>query len=109
MQLAKIIVAGCALATLTAAATEAAPRKARDGRQVGFVVAESRYSGKVIAAPVRRNAATGRLEFRLKGGTWIECGQSCSETLRRTTIDFWDIQARGGGTSDGPGYLRYRF
>ena len=108
MQRANIIIAGCAaVVALSATAADAEPRKARNGNHVGFVVAESRYSGRVIAAPVRRNAA-GRLEFRLRGGTWIECGQSCSETLRRTTIDFWDIQA-SGSNSDGPGYLRFRF
>jgi hypothetical protein len=109
MQHVKLIVVGCALVALSATTVQAAPRKARDGQLVGYAVAESRNSGKVIAAPVRRSAATGRLEFRMKNGTWIECGRSCNDTLRRTTVDFWDSKDPGGGGSNGPGYLRYRF
>ena len=102
--IAKTLVAGCALAALGTATAEAGSRDARD--RPGYVVAESRYGGRVIAASVRRGPA-GRMEVRLAAGTWIECGRSCSETLRRATIDFWDNQIRGG--PDGPGYLRYRF
>ena len=54
----------------------------------GYVTAESRYSGASVSGPVRRGPQ-GRLEVRLPGGTWIECGRSCSDTLRRETVDFW--------------------
>ncbi len=47
-------------------------------------------------APVRMTALGPQM--RLKGGTWIWCEESCQDTLRRATIDFWDDQSeRGGG------------
>jgi hypothetical protein len=48
------------------------------------------------------------LEISLPGGTWIECRLSCSDTLRRETVDFWeeDGQPRGG---ERVGYLQFRF
>jgi hypothetical protein len=90
-----------------------APAEAQSRREPGpkyaYVTAESRYSGASITAPVRMGPQ-GRLEVRLPGGTWLECGRSCSDTLRRETVDFWqnhEGRPRGGG--DGPGYLQFRF
>jgi opacity protein-like surface antigen len=78
---------------------------------VGEVTAESRYgNGQTVTAPVRRNTKD-RLEVRLPGGTWIECVRSCSETLRRQTVDFWQNYGGAGnlnGGEDGPGYFRFR-
>jgi hypothetical protein len=41
----------------------------------------------------------------------MHCEQSCSDTLRRETVDFW--QNHGGrprdGGRDGPGYLNFKF
>ena len=76
---------------------------------VGYVHAESRYGTATVSGPVRQNKY-GRLEVRLPGGTWLECGRSCRETLRRETVDFW--QSRNDPRNpyvDGPGYLRFRF
>jgi hypothetical protein len=76
----------------------------------GFVTAESNYGNGSVRGPVRRTAQ-GRLEVRLPGGTWIECGFSCSDTLRRETVDFWRNHGGGGpraGGSDGPG-LKFKF
>lgn len=76
---------------------------------VGYVTADSRYSGQSVSGPVRRGPQ-GRLEVRLPGGTWLECGISCSDTLRRQTVDFW--RNHGGRPSDGgdgPGYLQFRW
>lgn len=45
----------------------------------------------------------------MPGGTWIECGRSCRDTLRRETVDFW--QSRNAPNSpyvDGPGYFSFR-
>jgi hypothetical protein len=95
-----LVVAAGALVT----SAEAQPRRYQGD---GYVTAESRYSGKSISAPVRYGPR-GRAEVRLPGGTWIECGRSCSDTLRRETIDFWDSRDPRGGR-DGPGYLRFRF
>lgn len=98
-------------ATLAAASlvtsAEAQSRRGYGYQPDGYVVAESRYSGKTISAPVRYGPH-GRPEVRLPGGNWIECGRSCSDTLRRETIDFWDSRFPHGGR-DGPGYLRFRF
>jgi hypothetical protein len=108
------LLAATAAIALSAAAgsmistAEAQPRRDK-GSDYGYVTAESRYGPQTIAAPVRRGSH-GRLEVRLPGGTWIECGRSCRDTLRRETIDFWHSRSSGSGTStDGPGYLQYRF
>ena len=77
---------------------------------VGYVTADSRYSGQSVRGPVRRGP-NGRLEVRLPGGTWLECGLSCSDTLRRQTVDFW--RNHGGrpreAGGDGPGYLQFKW
>lgn len=78
------------------------------GDDVGMVTAESRYGPREIAAPVRR----GRygLEVRLPGGSWVDCRDSCSEVLRRETIDFWENHGstRSSPGNDGPGYFLWR-
>ena len=77
---------------------------------VGYVTAESRYGGQTVGGPVRKGPQ-GRLEVRLPGGTWLECGRSCSDTLRRETVDFWRNHGpgRGMGSGDGPGYIQFRW
>ena len=97
-----------AAAAAIGAVSVAEARRDGYGAGYGYVTAESRYGGQTITAPVRTGPA-GRLEVRLPGGTWIECGRSCRDTLRRETIDFWASRDRGGGAGDGPGYLRFRF
>ena len=77
---------------------------------VGYVTADSRYSGQSVSGPVRRGPH-GRLEVRLPGGTWLECGLSCSDTLRRQTVDFWRNHGGRPGSAggDGPAYLQFRW
>jgi len=91
------------------AAAAAQPRREPGPRYV-YVTAESRYGGASITAPVR-SGPQGRLEVRLPGGTWLECGRSCSDTLRRETVDFWRNHGpgRGLGSGDGPGYIQFRW
>jgi catechol 2,3-dioxygenase-like lactoylglutathione lyase family enzyme len=75
--------------------------KSRPG---AYVTAESRWGNGRISGLVRQ----GRfgLEVRLPGGSWIECVRSCSETLRKETVDFW--QSHGNQAPDtGPGYFRW--
>jgi hypothetical protein len=74
------------------------------GSAGGTVTAESRYGTATVSGPTRIGPK-GRPEVRLPGGTWIECVRSCSETLRRESIDFW--QSRGGRNDpvDGPAYF----
>ena len=71
------------------------------------VTAESRYGHGTVSGPVRRSDR-GRAEVRLPGGTWLECGRNCSETLRRESVDFWESRdGRHGNQIDGPAYLRW--
>lgn len=77
---------------------------------IGDVTAVSRYGAlQTVTGPVRRKS-NNRLEVRLPGGTWIECVRSCSETLRRQTVDFWQNYGGAGnlnGGEDGPGYFKF--
>ena len=71
-----------------------------------YVTAESHWGNGTISGPVR----SGRrgLQVRLPRGTWIDCVRSCTETLRRQTVDFW--QSNGNQAPDsGRGYLRWEF
>jgi hypothetical protein len=78
----------------------------RNGPQDGVVTAESRYGSSKVSGPTRVTTG-GRREVRLPGGTWIECGRSCSDTLRRETVDFWQGRDTNAGPADGPGYFRW--
>jgi hypothetical protein len=93
---------------LVAAPAAAAERRAPAAGTLGWVTAESRYGGQAVSGPVRRGPQ-GRLEVRLPGGTWMECGQSCADTLRRETVDFWRANRDRANSGDGPGYLKFRF
>jgi hypothetical protein len=86
-------------------AADAQPR--REPRYA-YITVESRYGTQTASGPVRRGPQ-GRLEVRLPGGTWIECAQSCHDTLRRETVDFWQEKGRPKSGGDGPGYLHFRF
>jgi hypothetical protein len=97
-----------ALGVLVASSAGAADRSRSPPGVVGYVTADSRYSGQSISGPVRRGPQ-GRLEVRLPGGTWIECGRSCSDTLRRETVDFWRNHGGREAGGDGPGYLQFRW
>ena len=104
------VISASAVLALGVAAAEA--RDQRAGRyyergHAGFVTAESRYGPRTVSGPVRYGRH-GRLEVRLPGGTWLECGRSCSETLRRETIDFWESRTSPSNPYvDGPGYLNW--
>jgi hypothetical protein len=94
------------VATVTLPSSAEAWGNRRERLDSGYVTAESRYGGGTITAPVRLGPG-GRRQVQLPGGTWIDCRQTCSDTLRRETVDFW--QSRGTFGPDGPGYLRFRF
>jgi hypothetical protein len=97
------------LAVAMAGAAEAQSRRAPGyGPGQGYVTAESRYGTATVTGAVR-TGPHGRPEVQLPGGTWIECGRSCRDTLRRETVDFWQNRGDPRGSSDGPGYLRFRF
>jgi hypothetical protein len=101
------VVLAATLSQLVAPGADAQQRRRAGDPGYGYVTAESRYSSATITAPVRYGSH-GRLEVGLPGGTWLECGRSCRDTLRRETIDFW-YSRDPRGTPDGPGYLRFRF
>ena len=106
----KVIAVGVAGVILAWPALAAAQQRSARGPVEGVAVAESFYGHGTATAPVRRNSK-GRLEVGLPGGTWYECAFSCSDTLRRQTVDFWENHSgrpRDGG-GDGVGYLRFRF
>jgi hypothetical protein len=98
------LVAALPLLALATAHARPKPSEAR----YAYITVESRYGTGVVSAAVRQGP-NGRLEVRLPGGTWLECGQSCHETLRRETVDFWQERGHPKGGGDGPGYLRFRF
>jgi len=60
-------------------AADAQPR--REPRYAHITV-ESRYGAQTASGPVRRGPQ-GRLEVRLPGGTWIECGGKGTPQERR--------------------------
>jgi len=99
---------GFALAGCAASLAQDEPEHLGRRDQSGYVwvTAESRYGSATISAPVRVTARN-KLEVRLPRGTWIECVRSCSETLRRETIDFWQSHTRNGDGNDGPGYFSW--
>jgi hypothetical protein len=78
---------------LTVAVAAMASASGVSANSSGQVVAESRFGHGTVSGPVRA-ARQGR-EVRLPGGTWIDCGRSCSETLRTETVDFWENKGAG--------------
>lgn len=70
-----------------------------------YVAADSRYGHGTVSGPVR--AGRKGYEVRLPGGTWIDCARSCSETLRRETVDFWESRGGRNDPIDGPAYFRW--
>ena len=69
-----------------------------------YVTAEKTLGVGMVTAPVR----PGRWgdEVRLPGGTWVDCGRSCENTLRHETVDFWDDMT---SRINSPGYFRFEF
>jgi len=96
------------VAALPLLALTAAHARPRSEARYAYITVESRYGTGTVTGAVRQGP-NGRLEVRLPGGTWLECGQSCHETLRRETVDFWQGRGYPRGGSDGPGYLNFRF
>lgn len=71
-----------------------------------YVVAESQWGNGTVSGPIR--PSRHGWQVRMPRGTWIDCVRSCSETLRRATVDFW--QTVGPNAPDaGPGYFRWEF
>ena len=71
-----------------------------------YVMAESQFGNGSVSGAVRHGR--NGLEVRLPRGTWIECVRTCSDTLRRATVDFWETHGHNAPGS-APGYLRWEF
>jgi len=83
-----------AIALSLVGAADAQSRKKGSASQ-GTVTACSIYGNGCRTAPLRR--ASNDYEFRLPGGTWMSCKQSCKDTFRREVIDFWETMRENSG------------
>lgn len=93
---------------LTAAAAEAhGERYAARGDRGDYVVAESHFGRGTVSGPVRPGPHGPQV--RLPGGTWIDCVRSCSDTLRRQSLDFWENNTGPQGQDSGRGYFSWSF
>ena len=96
MALRTVLGVALAAATMAGLMTTADAQSRRKGGGEGVVRACSIYGNGCTTAPIRR--ASNDYEFRMPGGTWISCRQSCQDTLRRETVDFWETQRENGGS-----------
>jgi hypothetical protein len=78
----------------------------RYGSGPRYVVAESQFGNGTISGPIR--PGPHGWQVRMPRGTWIDCVRSCSDTLRRATIDFWQTNGPNAPGS-GRGYLTWEF
>jgi len=71
---------------LQASADAVTPREIRAGKvTICSSYGRNCYTAKLVRSPVG-------WKMRLKGGTLIDCGVTCDDTLRRATVDFWQDQ-----------------
>lgn len=85
-----ILVTTAALAVVVATSSADAQSRRKSSEDVGQVTTCSTYGNGCTTAPIRRGR--NGYEFRLPGGTWVECRQSCRNALREETVDFWETQ-----------------
>ena len=71
-----------------------------------YVVAESQWGNGTVTGAVR--PGPHGLQVRLPRGTWVDCIRSCSDTLRRESIDFWQSHGHNAPGS-ARGYLNWQF
>jgi len=86
-------VAGVAAIVLSAPA-EAQRKRGQGG---GQITACSRYGNGCMTVPVRQGRFDA--EYRLPGGTWMPCKQSCKDALREDVIDYWETLNERAGSS----------
>lgn len=91
------------MALVLAATLVPAQADPRGHARGGMVTAESNFGNGTVSGAVRQGR--NGLEVQLPGGTWIDCVRSCSDTLRRQSVDFWQNQAQG--PDRGRGYLSW--
>ncbi len=71
--------------------------EARQGRKAsGTVTACSALGGFDCYTAGVEESRVGR-KLVLRGGTRVDCGPDCRDTLRRETVDFWTDRMLNGG------------
>lgn len=99
----KLPIAAFAAGFLVATAVSVLAQPRYRDRAPESVVAESHYGhGRAIGAV--RPGGRGGWQVRLPGGTWVDCGRSCTDTLRRQSVDLWENIGKDG-PDQGRGYL----
>jgi hypothetical protein len=74
----------------------ASDAEAKSRKSAGTVTACSKLGGfDCYTARVVRSRVGPKLVLR--GGTKIDCGYDCRDTLRRETVDFWQDRMLNGG------------
>lgn len=73
----------------------------------GTVIAHSKFGHGTVSGSVRATSV-GR-QVRLPGGNWEHCKRSCSETLRVSTLDYWEAQSGIGAECGVFGCLEIRY
>lgn len=106
------VLAGAAVATIVLALASPATARPRDAGMPGqgyapqYVVAESEWGNGTVRGLIR--PWRKGWQVRLPRGTWIDCVRSCSDTLRRQTVDFWESHGPNAPGS-ARGYLKWDF
>jgi hypothetical protein len=90
MMIRTMLAAGAGLAVMFSAFGTADAQTRYRGEHHGTVTTCSTYGNGCTRAPVRRGR--NGYEFRLPGGTWVECRRNCRNALREDTVDFWETQ-----------------
>lgn len=89
----RLVIAAATALAVTATASEAGRYK-RSYDEGSYVVAESVSGNGRVAGRVRHTRMGPQVQ--LPGGNWIYCRRSCSETLRVSTVDFWESDEGAG-------------
>lgn len=90
---ASLTIAAATTLTFTGTVSEAGSYK-RGHNKSSYIVAESVSGNGRVAGRVRQTRIGPQVQ--LPGGNWIYCRRSCSETLRVSTIDFWESDEGAG-------------
>ena len=99
------LICGIASALLASGLCAAQAAPGRSIGAIGYVTAESDHGHGKVSGSVRRGAKN--YEVRMPGGTWIDCGRDCGDTLRRETVDFWESRNGRNATDGVGGYFRW--
>ena len=84
------IVAALSTVALVAISSAVSAQSNRIGDRQGYITTCSSYGNGCTSARVRRGPNGN--EFRLPGGTWVECRTNCRNALREDSVDFWETQ-----------------